>query len=134
MVDSLCSAKRPWIRKRQTLGVLVDQAHVLLDAAADDLASRIGGEVDGREDRGPQHVAQPLTDRLEQIRFVGEMSINLRFRGAGLFGDLAEAQIGSEPVDRAEGGVDDLRAHLLAMLAPALAAGVHLDTRLAAGT
>ena len=33
--------------------VLVDQAHILLDAAADHLARGVGGQVDGREDRRP---------------------------------------------------------------------------------
>jgi hypothetical protein len=37
-------------------------------------------------------------------------------------------------VDGAEGGVDDLGPHLLAMLAPALAAGVHFHGCLATGT
>ncbi len=113
--------------------MLVDQVDVLLDAAADDLADRVGGEVDGREDRRPQHVAQPLPDRLEQIGLVGEMPVDLGFGGAGLFGDLADAEVGAEPVDGAKRRLDDLGAHLLAVLPPAFAARVDLHRRLGPG-
>jgi hypothetical protein len=69
--------------------VLVDQGDVLLDAAPDDLAGRIGFEIDRREDRRPQHVAQTLADGLEQIGLVVEVPVDLRLGGAGLLGDLA---------------------------------------------
>ncbi len=74
---------------------------------------------------------KPLADRLEQIGLVGEMSVDLRLGGAGLFGDLAQAHLGAQPVDGAERGVDDLCADLLAMFAPTLAAGIDFDPRLA---
>src|ERR1700722_17484008 len=58
------------------------------------------------------------------------MPVDLGFCGAGLFGDLADAEVGPEPVDGAKRRLDDLSAHLLTVLAPAFAARVHLDPRL----
>ena len=130
IVDSVCSANRPWSRNRTTFGCSSTRSHVLLDAAPDDLAGGVGGQVDRREDRRPQHVAQPLADRLEQVGLVGEVAVDLRLGGAGLLGDLAQADnSGPSTVDRPEGGVDDLGPHLLAVFAPAFAAGVDLDAR-----
>ena len=114
----------PWIKTRITLGCSSTQGDVLFDGAADDLAGRVGGQVDRREDRCPQHVAQPFTDRQEQVGLVGEMPVDLRLGGAGLLGDLPHAQLGPQPVDGAESRVDDFAAHLLAVLTPTLAARV----------
>src|SRR3984957_20566094 len=110
--------------------MFVDQADVFLGAAMDDLADRVGGEVDRREERSPKHVAQTFADRLKQIGLVGEMPVDLGFCGAGLFGDLSDAEVGPEPVDGAKRRLDDLSAHLLTVLAPAFAARVPLDPRL----
>jgi len=52
--------------------------------------------------------------------------VDLGLGGAGLLRDLPHAQIGSEPVDRPEGRLDDLAADLFAVFAPPLAARVDL--------
>ena len=88
---------------------------------------------DGREDRRPQHVAKPHADSLEQVGFVGEMAVDLGLGGAGFFGDLPDAEIRTQAIDRAKGSVDDLTPHLLAVFAPAFAARVDLHPRLLAG-
>lgn len=107
----------------------VDEVDVLLDAATDNFAGRVGGQVDRREDRGPQHVAQTLPDRLEQVGLIGEVAVDLWLRGPGLFGDFPHTQLGPQAVDCAECRLDNFAAHLLAMFAPAFAARVDLHSR-----
>src|SRR4029079_8522108 len=101
--------------------------HIVLDAAADDLARGVGLDVDRRDDRRPQHVAHPLTDIGAHIVTVGEMAIDLGLGGARLFGDLPDADVGPEAVNGAESRVDYFRSHLLPVLTPALTAGIDLD-------
>ena len=48
--------------------ILVMQAGELKGIFSErDLLTRVAGQVDRREDRGPQHIAQPLTDSLKQV-------------------------------------------------------------------
>ena len=84
----------------------------------------VGGQVDIGEDRRDQHFPQPLADGVEQISLVIEVAIDLGFGGTRLGGDLLQAHLRTATVDGPEGGVDDLRAHLLTVLTPALAARV----------
>ena len=118
---------------RSTLGCL--STRLTYSSTARRITSRaesVFRSMDGKIAR-PQHVAQALPDRLEEIGLVVEMPVDLRLGGAGLLGDFPHAQLGSQPVDGAERRLDDFAAHLLAVFAPAFAARVDLHPGLHAG-
>lgn len=61
------------------------------------------------------------------------MPVDLGLGGAGFFGDFSHTDLGPQPVESTESGIDDFAAHLLTVFAPAFAARIDLYPGLRAG-